>query len=104
MRIEVQWASGAIECHTISQAEGGILVDAMPVAGGRWAIKARSSYGGFVKHEVCPLPAATRAEYAFELASQTLAVLVDGLDFRGALLASEGLAPRAATDSRASRE
>lgn len=100
MKIEIQWATGAIECHTIDQAEGGILVDAKQVGEGRWAIKARSSYGGFVKHEVCPLPASTRAEYARTLAAQTIAVLVDGLDFRGALLASEGIAPRAAQERR----
>ena len=91
MKIEVQWKSGAIECHSISQADGGIVVDAMPADGGEWAIKARSSYGAFVKHEVCPLPAETRSEYARALAAQTIAVLVDGLDFRSALIASEGI-------------
>lgn len=101
MKIEVQWKNGAIECHSISQADGGIVVDAMPTDSGEWAIKARSSYGAFVKHEVCPLPAETRSEYARALAAQTIAVLVDGIDFRVALMRSEGIeAPVTGEESR----
>lgn len=91
MRIEILWVSGAIECHTVSQADGGMLVDAKPLGGGRWGILARSTYGSFVKHEVAPVECSSRREYAAFLARETRAVLVDGMDFRGAILEREGV-------------
>lgn len=89
MRIEIQWRSGAVECHTITLSDGGVVVDAKPVADGMWAIKAKSTYGGFVKHDVAPLRADSRRHYAMMLSRETISVEVDGMDFRGALLRSE---------------
>lgn len=91
MKIEILWRSGAVECHTLTLPDGGIVVDARPAAGGMWAIKPKCSYGGFVKHDVAPMECGSRREYAELIARETLAVEVDGFDFRAALMRAEGI-------------
>ena len=91
MKIEILWRSGAVECHTLTLPDGGIVVDARPAAGGMWAIKPKCSYGGFVKHDVAPMECGSQREYAELIARETLAVEVDGFDFRAALMRAEGI-------------
>ena len=91
LKIEILWRSGAVECHTLTLPDGGIVVDARPAGDDMWAIKPKCSYGGFVKHDVAPMECATRREYAQLLARETIAVEVDGFDFVGALMRAEGV-------------
>ena len=98
MKIEIQWRTGAIECHTVNQTDGGLVVDARESGRGTWAIAVRSSYGGFARHDIAGHECATRREYAIWLSHETLRVDVDGIDFRTALLRSE-VADRPLTES-----